>query len=92
MRGRWKGSGNSHHTSWHECIEESGRVIGDTHISRKIKGKGLSSCITLAYLYGIEKNGKGRSDELKEEVGVREILTRKLVRSRQKRTGHMEKV
>ena len=36
-------------------MEESGRGDGyDRHISQKLKGKVLRSCITPAYLYGLE--------------------------------------
>ena len=28
--------------------------MGDRHMSRKLKGKDLNSCITPAYLYGLE--------------------------------------
>ena len=39
--------------SWDEWRKVEG-VMGDRHISRKLKGKVLNSCITPAYLYGLE--------------------------------------
>ena len=81
-------------------------VMVDRHISRKLKGNGLNSCIVPAYLYSLETMAmtekqqeglqvcenncvrriagvkiinKRRMEELREEVGVRESLTRKLV-------------
>ena len=107
---RRNGDGNfQENTAWGKCMEESGRVIGDRHISQKLKGKVLGSCITPAYLNGLEtmamtekqqeklqvcKNNqvrriagvkridKRRMEELTEEVGVRESLTRELVGER----------
>ena len=77
-------------------------VLGDKHISWTLKGKVLSS----AYLYGLEtmtekqqeklqvckNNWVKRMEELREEVGMKESLTRKLVRSRLKWAGYMERM
>ena len=88
-------------------------VMRIRHISRKLKGKVLSSCVTPAYLYSLEtmamtekqqeklhvclsnwvrRIDKRRLEELREEVGVRENITRDLARSRLKWTGHVERM
>ena len=93
-------------------------VMGVRHISHKLKEKVLSSCVTPAYLYGLQtmvmtkkqeklqvcdnnlvkrmagvkKIDKRRMEELREEVGVKESLTRKLVRSQLKWAGHVERM
>ena len=55
--GWWHGDRNSQkNTSWGESMEESGRG-DDRNISRKLKGKVLNSCVTPAYLYGLETMG-----------------------------------
>ena len=93
--------------------------MGDRHISRKLKGKVISLCITSAYLCsletmamtekqqeklqvcknnwvrriaGVKRVDNRRMEELREEVGGREILTRKLVRSQLKWAGHVKKM
>ena len=93
--------------------------MGDRHITRDLKGKVLNSCITPAYLYGMETTAmsekqqmklhvcenswvrriagvkrivKRRMEELREEVGVKESFTRKLMRSRLRRAGHVERM
>ena len=52
LRGRQHEDEHSH-TSWGKCAEESGRGDG-RHLSRKLKGKVLNSCVTPAYIYGLE--------------------------------------
>ena len=41
---------------------------------------------------GVKRVDKGRMEELREEVGMKESFMRKLVRSRLKWAGHMEQV
>ena len=94
-------------------------VMGDRHISRKLKGNILNSCITPAYLDGLEimamtekqqerlqvcennwvrrivgvkRIDKRRMEEMREEVGMKESLTRNLVRSRLSWAGHVEQM
>ena len=43
-------------------------------------------------IVGVNRLDKGRMEELREEVGVRESLMRKLVRSRLKWAGHVERM
>ena len=66
-------------------------VMGDRHISRKLKGKLLRSCISLP-IRPRDLVDKQRMEELGEEVGVRESLTRKLMRSRLMWAGHVERM
>ena len=94
-------------------------VMGDRHISRKLKRKVFNSCITQAYQYGLEtmamiekqqerlqvgennwvrriagvkRIDKRRMEELREEVGLKESFTKKLVMSRLRWAGHVERM
>ena len=44
------------------------RVMGDRHISRKLKGKVLSSCITPAYLYGLDTKAVTKPQQGRPQV------------------------
>ena len=63
--------------SWDESVEENGS--DDRHITRKLKGIVL-------------RTDKRRMEGLREDVGVRESLMRKLVRSRLKWACHVERM
>ena len=45
-----RGEGTSQENTG-EYVVGSGKVVGDRHISRELKGNMFSSCITPAYLY-----------------------------------------
>ena len=67
-------------------------VIGDRHISRKLKGKVLNSCITPAYLYGLETMAMTKNQQERLQVCENNWVRRIAVseKNRQTKNGGVE--
>ena len=60
-------------------MEESRRVIGDRHISRKVKGNVLSSCVTSAYISGRQTMALTEKQQENQCPGLRKHPGKKIM-------------